>query len=308
MVDFCVRVPATTANLGPGFDVFGLALDLHDEFFVGPSAELHITVEGEGERELARDAENLFVRAFRRAWAAKGEEAPPLRLHMVNRVPLFRGLGSSTCAVVGGLLAANHMLGNPFSRLQLLQLAKELEGHPDNAAAALHGGFVVCTVNGVNELACATLPFPADLHIVLCIPDEPLPTELSRRVVPRDVPMRDAVYNVGHGALLLSGILQRREDLIRVGMRDRLHQPYRGAILHALEPVMEAALAAGACGSALSGAGSTILALTFREPERVATAMRQAAEEYATPSRMLVLPCALDGAVVIPVSAGVETR
>lgn len=296
-----VRVPATTANLGPGFDVFGMALSVYNEFSVRPAVSgLHVTIEGQGAAELACDGDNLFVQSFTRAFAEANASPPAINLHMQNSIPLFRGLGSSASATVGGLVAANHLLDNAFSAERLLQLACEIEGHPDNVAAALFGGLIVCAAEGGDVPAYARVPVPPNLYAVVCVPEQHLPTELARSVVPQEVSLTDAVYNVGHAALLLTGIVQADEDQIRVGMNDRLHQPYRAAIFPAMQPIMEAALAAGACGSALSGAGSSILALTFRNPDAIAAAMLTAAQAHDTPARSLVLSCAEHGAVVEP--------
>ena len=294
----CVRVPATTANLGPGFDAFGMALTLFNEFTVRPAAALQITVEGEDAAGLARDEQNLFVQAFHRAFDAAGAPPPAISLHMRNRIPLFRGLGSSASATVGGLTAANHVLEHALTSEQLLEIACDLEGHPDNAAAALLGGLIVCAAEEGESVVYARVPVPEKLRAVVCVPDQHLPTALARRVVPREVSLTDAVYNVGHAALLLAGVIQADEACIRAGMNDRLHQPYRASIFPAMTPIMEAALAAGACGSALSGAGSSILALTFREPAAVAAAMLAAAQAHDTPAHTLLLSCAERGAIV----------
>ena len=298
---FRVCVPATTANLGPGFDVFGMALSVYNEFSVRPAVSgLHVAIEGEGEAELACDEGNLFVQSLNRVFAEAGVAPPVIDLYMQNSIPLFRGLGSSASATVGGLVAANHLLGNTLSDDRVLPLACEIEGHPDNVAAALFGGLIVCAAESGDLPAYARVPVPPGLYAVVCVPDQHLPTELARRVVPKQVSLGDAVYNVGHAALLLTGIVQADEDQIRVGMYDRLHQPYRATIFPAMQPIMEAALAAGACGSALSGAGSSILALTFRNPDGIAAAMVEAALAHDTPARSLVLSCAEQGARVEP--------
>ena len=297
----CVRVPATTANLGPGFDAFGMALTLYNEFRVGPAESgLKIAIEGEGTTELAYDEDNLFIQAFAYAFKSVGETPPPISLRMLNSIPLFRGLGSSASATVGGLVAANHLLGNTLSDDRVLQLACEIEGHPDNVAAALFGGLIVCAAESGDLPSYARVPVPPNLYAVVCVPDQHLPTELARRVVPQEVSLGDAVYNVGRAALLLTGIVQADEGLIRTGMRDRLHQPYRATIFPAMTPIMDAALEAGACGSALSGAGSSILALTFRNPDGIAAAMVEAASNHDAPARSLVLSCAERGARVEP--------
>ena len=299
--DFCVRVPATTANLGPGFDAFGMALTVYNEFTVRPAESgLKITIEGEGVTELPRDEENLFIQAFTCVFEAVDTTPPPINLHMQNSIPLFRGLGSSASATIGGLVAANYVMGNALSSERLLQLACEREGHPDNVAAALFGGLIVCAAEGGVLPTYARVPVPHNLHAVVCVPDQHLPTALARKVVPKEVPLSDAVFNIGRAALLLTGIMQADEDLIRIGMNDRLHQPYRAAIFPAMRPIMDAALAAGACGSALSGAGSSILALTFRDPEAIADAMVATALAHDAPAHSLILSCAEHGAVAGP--------
>ncbi len=298
---FRVRVPATTANLGPGFDAFGMALTIYNDFTVRFSASgLVVAIEGEGAGELARAADNLFVQAFARAFAAAGVAPPTIELLMQNSIPLARGLGSSASAAVGGLVAANRILGNVLSADRLLQLACEIEGHPDNVAAALFGGLIVCAAESGAMPTYARVPVPGQLQAVVCVPDQHLPTALARKVVPQEVALSDAVYNIGHAALLLTGIVNADEECIRVGMNDRLHQPYRAAIFPAMQPIMAAALAAGACGSALSGAGSSILALTFRDPEVIAAAMLATAQAHQTPAQTLTLACAEQGAVATP--------
>ena len=297
-----VRVPATTANLGPGFDAFGMALTLYNTFTVRPAASgTAVTVAGEGAGELARDRDNLFVRAFALACGACNVELPAIALQMQNCIPLARGLGSSASAAVGGLVAANSMLGCALTEDEVLRLACELEGHPDNVAAALFGGLIVCAANGSAAPTYARVPVPQDLRAVVCVPEQHLLTALARKVVPQEVPLGDAVFNIGRAALLLTGIVQADPALIRAGMDDRLHQPHRAKIFPAMRPIMDAALSAGACGSALSGAGSSILALTFAQPDHVAAAMLAAAEAHGAPARTLILSCAESGATVEPV-------
>ena len=185
---FRVRVPATTANLGPGFDAFGMALTIYNEFAVRFSASgLVVAIEGEGAGELAPGADNLFVQAFARAFAAAGAAPPAIDLRMQNNIPLARGLGSSASAAVGGLVAANRILGNVLSADRLLQLACEIEGHPDNVAAALFGGLIVCAAESGAMPTYARVPVPGQLQAVVCVPDQHLPTALARKVVPQEV-------------------------------------------------------------------------------------------------------------------------
>lgn len=296
---FRVAVPATTANLGPGFDALGLALGLHNVFSFEPAAELSVEIHGEGAGTLRHDAENLIVRAARAVATAAGQDLPPFRLKAENHIPPARGLGSSASAVAGGLVAGNHLLGSPLALDELLRLAVRLEGHPDNVAAALYGGLVAVGMAGDRAVHVRLEP-PAGVVAALCIPEQPLPTRQARAVLPRQVSLEDAVHNLSRTALLVASLATGQLDLLAVAMQDRLHQPYRAAIFPALEPCIAAALRAGALGAALSGAGSTIVALARPErAEAAAAAMVAAAVRHGYPARGTVVPLEVQGARIL---------
>lgn len=305
-----VRIPATTANLGPGFDALGLALELHNELTVacvtnrpgslGWEEAPEVTVEGEGRGSLPTNRENLTYRAVCAAYAAMGRTVPPLRLVASNQIPLARGLGSSAAAIVGGLMAANALEDYPFDEARLLALANELEGHPDNVAAALLGGLVVC-VRVDGHVLARRIPLADGLVAVLCVPDRPLSTAAARRVVPEQVSRDDAIFNLGRAALLVHCLTAGDWRPLAIAMEDHLHQPARATIFPPLRPVIAAALAAGAAGAALSGAGSTILALVEQASGRadsVALAMVEAAAAAAAPARAVVTGLSQQGAMV----------
>ncbi len=265
-----VDVPATTANLGAGFDVLAMALDLANVVTVEAVERRHgapavdLRVSGEGAGRLRANRHNRFVASLERGLQAAGVRSRGLgwRMSMDNRIPLSRGMGSSASVTVAGLLAADALCGGGvIDHDRLLALAVEAEGHPDNAAAALMGGFVVvAAVDGAPSVV--RFDPPPDLRCVLFIPDRPLATRDMRAALPASVPFEDAVHNVGAASLAVAAIASGRLDLLRAATLDRLHEPYRAAPYPELPRMTGAARAAGALGAALSGAGSTIIAFT----------------------------------------------
>jgi homoserine kinase len=294
-----VRVPATSANLGPGFDALGLALRLHNTLTIGRAASPEIEIEGEGEETLPRDASHLAYRAAMvvAARAAEMQSAPAVeafRLTQRNAIPLGRGLGSSAAAIVGGAVAANALLGSPLDQQALLDLAAEMEGHPDNVAPALLGGLVVCTrtAAGVRWMRLA----PPSLKVVVAVPDYPVSTEEARRRLPARVPFPDAVFNVTRAALLVAALTGGRPDLLDEATQDRLHQPYREHLIPGLNEVFQAARRAGAYGAALSGSGPAVIA--FGEAPGIGAAMVRAFEAAGAGCRILHAEFDIEGAVV----------
>ena len=270
-----VTVPATSANLGPGFDALGLALALHNEVTAVEAEGVRVRIEGEGGRRLPRGADNVVARGVRLAYEAAGRHFRGCDLHCVNRVPTARGLGSSAAAWVGGLVAGNALLGAPLSREALLGLAARAEGHPDNVAAALYGGLTVSCADADTVTAVA-LPVPATLGWVVLIPAVTSATAEARAVLPPSVPLADAVFNVQRVALLLASLQAGRVDALGRALDDRLHQPYRLRLFPWMPDVVAAARAAGALGCVLSGAGPTLLAVVLGDSRGVGGAMEAA--------------------------------
>lgn len=261
MAGVTVRVPATSANLGSGYDSFGLALALHNTVSaeLSVSGEWHVQVLGEGENDETVRRDNRVIEAMVRLFAEAGRPDEAAHVYCRNEVPIGRGLGSSSAALVGGLVAANELMGRPFVSADIFRMAAELEGHPDNVAAALVGGFTMCWRNGPFEFA--RVEPAAGLAAVCVVSDEPLSTAKARQLLPLSVPHEDAAFNVGRAGLLTAGIALGRSDLIGPGMRDRLHEPYRLAAVPDLDAVAEALVMAGADGTALSGSGPTVIGL-----------------------------------------------
>src|SRR5262245_22380408 len=246
-----VRVPATSANLGPGFDALGLALGLYNEATFEDAAGVSVTVRGEGAGHLDGGADNVLARAARMAHEAAGRPFRGVRIHCVNRIPLRRGLGSSAAAWVGGLVGANARLGGALDTSALLGLAARAEGHPDNAAAALLGGLTVSCSTGDGAIGVA-LPVSPEIRWVVLIPEVESGTREARAVLPDAVPRADAVFNVQRVSLLLAALAAGRGDLLRVAMGDRLHEPYRQRLFPWMTAVQQAAREAGALGCVLS--------------------------------------------------------
>ena len=287
-----VLAPATTANLGPGFDCLGMGLDLWNRLEVLPEVSGSpclplVEVIGEGENELATDSGNLTFRAMRFLYDEAGLEMPPMRLRCHNEIPLSRGMGSSAAAIAGGLVAANTLCGSPYSSRELLEMAATIEGHPDNVAAAVLGGLQLVVSDG-PQLYTAPIPVPSDLRAVLLIPENRIATADARAVLPAQVSMADAVFNMGRVALLVAGMALDRLEYLDVATQDKLHQPYRQPLFPATKVIFSAARDAGALGVFVSGSGSTILALTRGREMTIAYEMFEAARLTGVSSRLEV--------------------
>jgi homoserine kinase len=302
-----VEVPASSANLGAGYDCLAVALGLTNRIEVEvrgwSRGEIELTVDGEGAGELTEDRENRCVRGVEAALRAIRGEIPEgvgWRIAMHNEIPLSRGLGSSAAATVAGLVAGNALFGEPLTVTDLLRMATEIEGHPDNAAAALLGGFVVTAAleSGVEALR---FDAPRDLRAVLFIPDLRLSTAEMRAVLPDLVPRADAIANLTRLAIGVAGMATGRFDLLRVVTIDRLHEPYRAEIFPQLPQFADAARKAGAIGACLSGAGSTVIAFSdsVRTITRIEGAFTAAAVDTDLAGRIVVVSPRNQGALVI---------
>jgi homoserine kinase len=285
-----VRVPATSANLGPGFDCLGMALDMWST----------VTVSLDGTPPAEEDAmAQMALAAARRVYERAGLHAPDsLSARCEGDIPIARGLGASAVARIGGLLAANQMAGRPLDQEQLLLLGTELEGHADNVTPALLGGFQVSVTAG-NRVLHASVPLPPQLKAVLFVPELRMPTRESRKLLPDKVSRADAVHNIGRAALLVAALAAGRFDLLDVATDDRLHQPARSRLFPAMYDIFAAARQAGAHCAYLSGGGSTLCALATGGEEPIAEAMHGAAEERGVPGATLITRPAAQGAALV---------
>ncbi len=291
-----VRVPATTANLGPGFDTLALALDLWNEAVFRPAEfGLTITVEGEGRGALPLNRMNLVVKAIEELYYAVDRSVPGLTVRCTNQIPLGSGLGSSAAATLLGLIGANAVLGEPLNHDQILEMAIRMEGHPDNAAAAMNGGLVV--VSGINEHAWLVRRFDVpELSAALVLPDFDFPTHAARAALPKQVPIGDAVFNIGRALLVVEALRTGDLDLLGKVMEDRLHQPYRLPLIPRAVEAIAAARRAGAAATAISGAGPSVIAFTAGDPSQVASAMADEFQTVGIPSRSFHLKTSNCGA------------
>jgi homoserine kinase len=285
--------------LGPGFDHLGLALAQYTTVTVTAGVTGAPSVGGL-DAELLAEAPNLVEDAMQRLAEEARLHLPPHTLHVENGIPVARGMGGSAAAVIGGLLAANALLGEPFDRLAeeiddpILRLATSIEGHADNVAAALYGGIMAAD----GGIAFA-LSDGSDLRAVLFVPEVTLLTSHARAALPPEIPHKDAVRNVGNVAMLVAALIDREYEVLGRFMRDRLHQPYRAALIPWLVPMIAASEAAGAYGACLSGAGPSVLALVKpAQTKQVAAAMRETAAQHSWPGKVLTLSIDDSGATV----------
>jgi homoserine kinase len=297
-----VKVPATTANLGPGFDALGLALDLWNEaeFVATNDRQIIVTIKGEGESFLPTDANNPIVDAALQIYDLAKKPCSGLRVSCINRVPVSSGLGSSSAAMLTGMLGANALLGNPFNDEEILKLAIETEGHPDNVAPAMLGGLVASIVYE-DRVISLKLPARANrspMHVTVVFPDFDFPTKQARAILPKQVDRKDAIYNISRAVLVTEALRTGDLDLLGKAMTDALHQPYRIPLIPGAQAAMDAAHHAGAAAVALSGAGPSLIAFSSKQEPAVGLAMKRAFEGAGLTARIFELGTSYEGAEV----------
>jgi len=293
-----IRVPATTANMGPGFDTLGMALSLWNYLRVDWADKPFVEVHGEGAGHLRSDARNMTYKAAQRLLDEAGHGDRAMRIDSYQAIPLSRGLGSSSAAIVGGLYSANALLDYPVAPHRLLELAAEIEGHPDNVAPALMGG-VSIAVDDNGVVNAATVPVMEGLQCVVFIPERPLATKKAREVLKPEVTRAEAVFNIGRASLLVAAFALNRPEYLRLGTQDKLHQDARRKVFHEMKVIFDNALKAGAHGVFLSGAGSSIIAFTLEGENRAFTIgyeMADAADKAGLPGTFRVLAPSTTGA------------
>jgi homoserine kinase len=283
-----LRLPATSANLGPGFDAAAVALDFFLEIEAEAADEFSIAATGRDAERCARLKDNLIIETYRRLLTEAGKPITPLAIRMENGIPLGMGCGSSAAGRLAAILLAVHFGELGWTREQILEEACALEGHPDNAAACWMGGFITAACEG-RRVHFARVEPPQDWRVILVLPSEPLATSKARAVLPGAYPRADAVANTQSAALLGLAFAQKRTDLLRIAMKDRLHQPYRAPICPLLPPLLPLGGTHGILGAALSGAGPAVLVIVDGE-QNIATAsdaIRKAVEELPSPELMV---------------------
>lgn len=257
---FTVRVPATIANMGPGFDSFGMAVSLYNRFSFSPAetgTPDSLTFSATGSADLSSlsgesVSDNIVLQAMNRLYKKAGQQRPPMNIGVQADIPVTRGLGSSSTAIIAGLVAANRLLGDRFEPAELLNLAIEMEGHPDNVAPALLGGLVLYD----TKPYCLT--WPPEWRILTLSPAYPVSTEEARKILPQQCSLGDAIFNLRKASVLTYALLQQDAEALRLSLQDRLHQPYRRHLIAEYDAIEQLVMNAGAYGMIISGSGSTM--------------------------------------------------
>lgn len=293
------RIPASTTNLGPGFDVLGLALQLYSTVTLEITGEdTEVVVSGVDFEKIPSTPEHSGFKAVETIFQRSGIPQPKgMRLRIENGIPAIRGLGGSGTAILGGLLTANELCDTPFSLSDILDIASEIEGHPDNVAASLYGGMVISVQDG-KRIHTIKLDCDPALHLVLAIPEFTLSTQAARDILPDTVKFSDAIYNISRCSLLVASIATGKLDMLALSMKDVLHQPYRSNLIPGFDEVVEAASAAGALSITLSGAGPTVAAFCLNNMEIVGKQMKAAFMRHNIPCEIKVLRADPEGARV----------
>lgn len=296
-----VKVPATSANCGPGFDSLGLACTLYNTFTYEVCKDgLELVIDGEGKDLLSADAGNLAFAAFFKVWTKMTDQEIGLKVHMRNNIPLSRGLGSSSTAIVAGLMAANYMTGSTLTKADLVNLATEMEGHPDNVAPALLGGFTISYMEDKTAHSFSFIP-AKKLKLVAVVPSMPLSTSKARAAIPTLVPHCDAVFNASRTALLIGALMSGEYSYLSAALEDKLHQPYRASLIPGMEEAFTAAKAMGAYNAIISGAGSTLMAYApvTGNPDEIGQAMVAALAAKGMDAIYHVLNIDIEGAKIL---------
>lgn len=295
-----VKVPGTTANCGPGFDTVGMACTIynHMELTLTERPELTIAVSGEGKGVIPANEKNIVFKAVQAVLQKTGSAYQGVGIEMTNNIPLARGLGSSAAAIVGGLLAANELTGNTLSKQELFEMATAIEGHPDNVAPAIFGGVTISVLQ--NGVQCMRFLPAQAITMVVAVPDFQLSTKAARRVLPRSVPLEDAVFNISRAAMLVGALCTGNYTYLKYALQDKIHQPYRTPLIPGIGEVFHAAVANGALGAAISGAGPCLIAFTEKGPDRIGSAMVAAFSSKNIKSTYLILNIDSQGAQLVP--------
>lgn len=307
-----VKVPATTANLGPGFDCMGMALPIYNTVTIeetvlpGTGIEINVIAEDETADELSlehipMDENSIIYKAVELLYNSIGQTPSELKITIHSQIPIARGLGSSASVIVGGLLAANELLGHPADEAALLSIATEVEGHPDNVTPAIVGGLVITSSEDDGSIVYRKLDWPQDWHLTVCVPEYELATDISRSVLPKEVPMDDAVFNAKRLGMFIHAIHTKDAKLMKLALKDRLHQPYRMKLVPGLEKIIENLKhEENVLGCVLSGAGPSILIISEKNNlDRIKDIVRETWANLNVKADIYTLPVENNGAQII---------
>lgn len=298
-----VRVPATTANCGSGFDCFGIALTYYNTFTFSilENPGFKVEVQGEGSDSFLPNSSNLAIDSFLQVFKKNNKPLPcGVGLKMQNNIPLARGMGSSSSAIVGGVLAGSILSGSNLSKQQLLSLANEIEGHPDNVAPAILGGITLSYMED-NDVFSHNILSPVPFKLVVVVPQLRLETKLARSVLPKEIKIKDAIFNMSRTALFVNSIQTGNLHYLKHALQDRIHQPYRSTLIPNMQKVFDSAILGGAFGAAISGAGSSLIAFCpiDSNTESIGKSMQQVFVDSGINACYHVLDVDNDGAIVI---------
>lgn len=283
-----IGVPCTTANIGPGYDCLGIALNLFNTFKCKPANKDIVEIYGYGSEVLPNNADNLVFRTMEKVYERIGKERPPIHLILENNIPTSRGLGSSASAIVAGIILANHLTGDILDDEEMIKMAVEMEGHPDNVVPAFLGHAVIsCIDNGFVHHT--KFEIKKGLNFIACIPDIETKTEESRSILPKSLNREDVVFNSSRVALLVYSLMSGDYSKLNIAVEDKIHQPYRLNKIPGSYKVIEDAKAQGALGVFLSGSGPTIMALSMENPKKIGEAMVDAFKTHNIKSSYIVL-------------------
>lgn len=307
-----VKVPASTSNLGPGFDCIGMALPVYNTITIeetvlpGTGIEINVINESENADDLLTehmplDENSIIYKAVEILYNSIGQTPSELKITVQSQIPIARGLGSSASVIVGGLLAANELLGHPADEVALLSIAAEVEGHPDNVTASIVGGLVLTSLEDDGSVVYRKLDWPEEWQITVCIPDYELSTEISRSVLPKEVPIQDAVFNAKRLAMFIQAVNTKDADLMKMALQDRLHQPYRMKLVPGLDKIMENLKhEENVLGCVLSGAGPAIVVISYKNNlDKIKSIIKDTWEEMNVKVNIMTLPVETQGAQII---------
>lgn len=304
-----VKVPASTANIGPGFDSLGLALPIYNyitvEETIMPGTGIEINIIDETNEQdiisIPTDENNIIYKAIELLYNSIGQTPSELKITIKTNIPIARGLGSSAAIIVGGLMAANELLGKPADEAALLSIATEIEDHPDNITPALVGGFVVSSLESDGSVVYSKIAWPKDWNITVCIPDYELSTSIARSVLPQEVPLKDAIFNLKHTAMLVQAVNTHDEKLMKIALDDKLHQPYREKLVPGLKEIKEALRhEENVMGVVISGAGPSVLVISYgNNLNKIRETVSNVWDDMNVKSKILTLQVEENGAQVI---------